>query len=397
MATEIKLPRLGQGMESGTIVKWLKSEGEAVEKGEPLYELDTDKVTQEVEADASGVLLKIAVAEGEVEVGKTIAVIGEQGEEVKVSENGAQQQVAKSEQRAEPAKSRDQVPGPVSSRDGGRIKASPLARRIARERGVDLAQIQGTGPDGRIVAEDVERAVTAPATAMPRDQVPGQVEIRQLSKVRKTIARRLTQAWEAPVFQLVVSADMTQALALVERLRELHPNERPTVTDVLTRVTATALMRHRDVNAHFVDDEIHVHPNANVGIAVAAPQGLIVPVIRAAERLSIAEIARARADLVQRTRDNKLKQDDLEGGTFTISNLGMFGIEQFVAVLNPPQVAILAVGASEERVVVRDGGFVAVPTMTMTLTCDHRAIDGAVGADFLRTLKQLVETPALAL
>jgi pyruvate dehydrogenase E2 component (dihydrolipoamide acetyltransferase) len=190
---------------------------------------------------------------------------------------------------------------------------------------------------------------------------------------------------------------MTQALALVERLRELHPDERPTVTDVLTRVTAAALVRHRDVNAHYVEGEIHIHPSANVGIAVAAPQGLIVPVIRNADRLSIAEIARARADLVQRTRDNKLKQDDLENGTFTISNLGMFGVEQFIAVLNPPQVAILAVGASEERVAVRDGAFTAVPLMTMTLTCDHRAIDGAVGADFLRTLKQLVESPALAL
>jgi len=381
-------------MESGTIVKWLKSEGETVEKGEPLYELDTDKVTQEVEADASGVLLKIAVPEGEVEVGKTIAVIGEQGEEVTVSENGAQ-----APEPAAPAKTdtvRGQTPAVSGKDDGGRIKASPLARRIARERGVDLAAIQGTGPDGRIVAEDVERAGTA-APAMPRDQVPGDVEIRQLSNVRKTIARRLTVAWEAPVFQLVVSADMTQALALVDRLRELHPDERPTVTDVLTRVTAAALMRHRDVNAHFIEGELHIHPSANVGIAVAAPQGLVVPVIRSAERLSVAEIARARADVVQRSRDNKLKQDDLEGGTFTISNLGMFGIEQFVAVLNPPQVAILAVGASQERVVVKDGSFVAVPTMTMTLTCDHRAIDGAVGADFLRTLKQLVESPALAL
>jgi pyruvate dehydrogenase E2 component (dihydrolipoamide acetyltransferase) len=162
-------------------------------------------------------------------------------------------------------------------------------------------------------------------------------------------------------------------------------------------VTAAALLRHPDVNAHFVDGEIRVFPNANVGIAVAAPQGLVVPVIRAAERLSVAEIAQARADAVQRARDNKLRAEDLEDGTFTISNLGMFGIEQFVAVLNPPQVAILAVGSAEDRVVVRADGFVAVPMMTMTLTCDHRAIDGAVGADFLRALKQLVEAPALAL
>jgi pyruvate dehydrogenase E2 component (dihydrolipoyllysine-residue acetyltransferase) len=398
MATEIKLPRLGQGMESGTIVKWLKSEGDDVKKGEPLYELDTDKVTQEVESDASGVLLKIAVQEGEVDVGRTIAVIGEQGEEVTVSENGKQatQTAEAPTDAARTDTSEGLSPAPVRTSDGGRMKASPLARRIARERGVDLAQIQGTGPEGRIVAEDVERADTA-APAPSRGLSPGQVQVRQLTSIRKTIARRLTQAWEAPVFQLVVSADMTESLALVARLRELHPDERPTVTDVLTRVTATALMRHSDVNAHYVNDEIHIHPSANVGIAVAAPQGLIVPVIRSAERLSIAEIAAARADLVGRTRDNKLKQDDLDGGTFTISNLGMFGVEQFIAVLNPPQVAILAVGASEERVVVEDGAFVARPLMTMTLTCDHRAIDGAVGADFLRTLKQLVESPALAL
>ena len=172
---------------------------------------------------------------------------------------------------------------------------------------------------------------------------------------------------------------------------------RPTITDVLTRVTASALIRHRDVNAHYVDDEIRVHPSANVGIAVAAPQGLVVPVIRGAERLTIAEIARVRGEVVQRARDNKLRQEDLQDGTFTISNLGMFGVEQFIAVLNPPQVAILAVGATKDRVVVRDGQFMAQPTMTMTLTCDHRAIDGAVGAQFLQTLAQYVEQPALAL
>src|SRR5436190_15883048 len=214
MATEIKLPRLGQGMESGTIVKWLKSEGEQVEKGEPLYELDTDKVTQEVEADASGVLLKIAVEEGEVEVGRTIAVIGEEGEEVSVSGNGAQPKEKqapkeKEERPAEADKSIVQDTGPVPTREGERIKASPLARRIARERGVDLAQLRGTGPDGRIVAEDVERAEPS-VKAAPGVQDTGQVEVRQLSSVRKTIARRLTEAWQAPVFQLTISADMTE-------------------------------------------------------------------------------------------------------------------------------------------------------------------------------------------
>jgi pyruvate dehydrogenase E2 component (dihydrolipoamide acetyltransferase) len=429
VATEIKLPRLGQGMEAGTIVKWLKSEGEQVEKGEPLYELDTDKVTQEVEADASGVLLKIAVQEGEVEVGKTIAVIGEEGEEVRAEspderpaespDGDSARSAAKVEERGEeegsPAPARDeerargreastnggaqQAPeAPAPTRDGGRIKASPLARRIARERGLDLRQLRGTGPEGRIVAEDVERAAAAGPPERGQAPLPvGEVEVRELSKVRKTIARRLTQAWQAPVFQLTVSVDMADAQQLVDELRELYPDERPTVTDVLTRLTASALMRHRDVNAHFVEDEIHVHPTANVGIAVAAPQGLVVPVIPSAERLTIAEIARLRAEVVGRARDNKLKQQDLEGGTFTISNLGMFGIEQFIAVLNPPQVAILAVGATEDRIVARDGAPAVRPTMTMTLTCDHRAIDGAVGAQFLQTLKQFVEQPALAL
>jgi pyruvate dehydrogenase E2 component (dihydrolipoamide acetyltransferase) len=424
MSTEIKLPRLGQGMESGTIVKWLKSEGEKVEKGEPLYELDTDKVTQEVEADASGFLLKIAVQEGEVEVGRTIAVIGEEGEEV--SADGDSPDGAAADREGEPEQeegsraptrdeereegrrasaetdgSRGQGRGPAPAGEASRIKASPLARRIARERGIDLGGLRGTGPDGRVVAEDVERAATAePAVSSAQGRGPfptGEVEVRQLSNVRRTIARRLTQAWQAPVFQLTVSVDMTQALALVTELRELEPDAKPTVTDVLTRVSASALMRHREVNAHYVDDEIHIHPSANVGIAVAAPQGLVVPVIRDAQVRTIAEIAQLRAEVVQRARDNKLKQEDLQDGTFTISNLGMFGVEQFIAVLNPPQVAILAVGSTEDRVVVRDGDLAAVPTMTMTLTCDHRAIDGAVGAAFLQTLKQYVERPALAL
>src|SRR5437016_1043448 len=289
MATEVKLPRLGQGMEAGTIVKWLKSEGEHVEKGEPLYELDTDKVTQEVEADFSGVLLKIALEEGEAPVGQTIAFIGEEGEELPAAEPAP----------AEPQKA-------AAPTNGGRIKASPLARRIARERGIDLAQLSGTGPEGRIVAEDVERAEARPAAAAA---VPaGEIESVPLTSIRKTIARRLTAAWQAPVFQLTVSADMTRANALVAKARELDPDVR-----------------------------------------------------------------------------------------VTLSDLGMYGVEQFVAVLNPPQAAILAVGATEDRVVAREGAAVILPMMTMTLTVDHRAVDGADAADFLRTVKAFVEDPALAL
>jgi pyruvate dehydrogenase E2 component (dihydrolipoamide acetyltransferase) len=384
-------------MEAGTIVRWLKSEGDAVEKGEPLYELDTDKVTQEVEADASGVLLKILAGEGEeIEVGKRIAVIGEEGEEVAADEAAPKTQ-EKAEEKEEAPKPEplpaERIEAPQEpSRANGRIKASPLARRIARERSIDLASLTGTGPDGRIVAEDVERAAAAPAYA-PAAAAPLEAEVVPLTSLRKTIARRLTEAWEAPAFQISMSADMTRAQELHDRLRE----QGVSVTDILTKLAAVALLRHRDVNAHFVDDELRIFPNAHIGLAVATERGLIVPVQREVERKSLVQIAAERKEIVQRTREGKLSQEELEGGTFTISNLGMYGVEIFTAVLNPPQAAILAVGAIEDKPVVEDGGFVARQLMAMTLTCDHRAVDGAKAAEFLRELKTLLEEPGLAL
>ena len=435
MAVEIKLPRLGQGMESGTIVKWLKGEGEPVKKREPLYELDTDKVTQEVEAEADGVLLKILVDSGEVEVGKTIAFIGKEGEDVpsgngKPAEQQEQQEQPETEDAAEAEDEPEQEGSSAEQMDDerdrgrqaaaataeaataavteapvrpdGRVKASPLARRLAREKGIDIAQLQGTGPEGRIVAEDVERGVVAAPKAAPAAAVAaaaGEVEEIELSSTRKTIARRLTEAWQAPVFQLTLSVDMTRSLELRERLvaRLQEGETKPTVGDLLTKVCAAALVRHPAVNAHFAGEKILRFPYAHVGIAVAAPNGLVVPVIRDADRRTIQEIAAARADVVGRARDGKLQRADLEGGTFTISNLGMFGIEQFIAVLNPPQAAILAVGSTEDKPVVRDGQVEVRPLMSMTITCDHRAIDGADGAVFLRTVKELLEEPALAL
>jgi len=387
-------------MESGTIVKWLKSEGDAVEKGEALYELDTDKVTQEVEAEASGVLLKIAVREGEVEVGKTIGFIGEQGEAVAAEEAPAkakEQPAADAPKQPEPAAEPEATPSNGST--NGRIKASPLARRIARERGIELAQIRGTGPEGRIVAEDVERAGTAqPSAPAPVSAAPsGEVESRPLSNVRKTIARRLTQAWTVPAFQLTVNVDMTRVNELVQGQRELNPDVRITVTDVLTKVCAQALRRHPDMNVQYADDALLAFPSADIGIAVAAPQGLVVPIVSGAERLTIAQIAQVRADLVGRARDAKLRSEDLDGGTFTISNLGMYDVDQFIAVLNPPQASILAVGATRDRVVPHDGELHVLPVMTMTLTCDHRAVDGATGAEFLRTIRSFLEDPGLGL
>jgi pyruvate dehydrogenase E2 component (dihydrolipoamide acetyltransferase) len=415
VSTEVKLPRLGQGMESGVVVRWLKQEGDHVSKGDPLYELDTEKVTQEVEAEADGVLAKIVVTEGEVEVGTTLAVIESDGAapsaEAPAEPEAAAAPEPAAEAPAEASAAPEQTPqapaepAPQAEARGDSrptpLKASPLARRIARERGVDLGSVRGTGPDGRILAEDVERAPTgAPAAAPGAPPAPAEeVEVVHLSSVRRTIAKRLTEAWTAPVFQLGVSADMAEALALRERLvdRLEEGDVKPTVNDLLVKLAAVSLSRHAPVNATFGGEEIQRHPTPHVGIAVAAPQGLVVPVIRDAGRLTVQEIARARADLVGRARDNKLTFADLEGGTFTISNLGMFGVEQFTAVLNPPQVAILAVGAVKDEAVVRDGDLDVAPIVHLVLTCDHRALDGADGASFLQTLVALIEQPTLAL
>jgi pyruvate dehydrogenase E2 component (dihydrolipoamide acetyltransferase) len=449
MATEVTLPRLGQGMESGTIVRWLKAEGDAVDRDEPLYELDTEKVTQEVEAGVTGVLLRILAPEGsEIEVGKPICVIGEAGEDIPAAsgdaageapaepdgsaggrapepgaadeglaasaeapapapeqEDGrkegreaaaaeaAAQEPAADGQAAEPARPAS-PPG-----DGERIKASPLARRIARERGIDLRRVTGTGPDGRIVAEDVERAAAAPPWEAKPVPLEAAAETVPLTSIRRTIARRLSEAWQAPHFAVALSADMRRTIELRERLVGLTPEgaPRPTYSDILTKLAALALLRHPDVNAHYDGSEIRRFRTANVGMAVAIPQGLVVPVIKGCESLSVPEIAAARADLVARTRSGDLKPDDLEGGTFTISNLGMYGIERFFAVLNPPQVAILAVGAIEDRVVAEDGQPVVRPRMEMTLSCDHRGLDGATASEFLGTLRSYLEEPGLAL
>ncbi len=399
MATEVRLPRLGQGMEAGTIVRWLKAEGEPVRKGEPLYELDTDKVTQEVEAEASGTLLAILVREGEAAVGTLVAQIGAEGE----AAPAASEPLAE-EPKQEPMPPPDSASPPSREPDmeprAARVKASPLARRLARERGVELTGVSGTGPEGRVVAEDVARAAAGPRPAAAPVFAPAaEAEVIPLSQTRKTIARRLTEAWQAPVFQLSATADMTRALALREHLvaRTAEGAIKPTVNDVLIKLAAGALVRHPAVNAHFVGEAIHRFRSAHVGIAVAAPNGLVVPVVRDADRRPLAEIAAVRADLVARARAGKLSLADLADGTFTISNLGMFGVEEFTAVLNPPQAAILAVGSIAERPVVVAGQLAVRPLLHMTLTCDHRAIDGADGAEFLRTLRELLEEPGLAL
>jgi pyruvate dehydrogenase E2 component (dihydrolipoamide acetyltransferase) len=404
VASPVKLPRLGQGMESGTVVKWLKAEGDTVERGDLLYELDTEKVTQEIEAEADGVLLKIAVPEGEAAVGTTLAFIGEPGEAVEMPDAAEPEPERERERVVQEDVQPVEAPAPPPPAEtapegqmGGRVKASPLARRLARERGIDLASVAGTGPDRRVVAEDVERGAVAPTPAPAVPIAPAETERVELTSIRRTIARRLTEAWQIPVFQLQASVDMTRATALIDERRRLDPDVRITLTDVMTKACATALMRHGDVNAQFSGDAILRFATVNMGIAVATPRGLFVPVIRSAERLQLAEIAAARADLVERARDGRLKQEDIDDGTFTISNLGMYRVERFTAVLNPPQAAILAVGAVEDRAVPVDGEVVVRSMTTVIGTFDHRAVDGAPAAAFLDTVKALLEEPALAL
>ena len=444
MANEIKLPRLAQGMETGTVLRWLKNEGERVKQGELLYELDTEKVTQEIEAPSSGVLLRIAVSEGEAPVGAILAYIGEEGEELPAAAAPAEasaeapsetvasasplEAAASAPTPAAPADSiKAAVPG--SGRDegasiiGGRVKASPLARRVAKALGVELAGLPGTGPEGRIVAEDVERIAEsvggvsktegesgsasvaekpAPRTAALapiREIAPGSIERVPLTNIRKTIVRRVTEAWQAPAFQVSLSADMSEAIAmrarLVERVRV--GEQSVSVADFLTKACAQALVRHPELNALWKGEEIELHGSVDISIATSTAAGLVAPVIRACEQRTLSELAAARTDLVARAQGGSLTLTELEGGTFTISNLGTYDIEQFTAVLNPPQVAIIAVGRAIERPIAVDGEIEIAPILTLTLTCDHRAVDGSTAAEFLATVRDYLEEPGLML
>ncbi|MBC7461313.1 MAG: 2-oxo acid dehydrogenase subunit E2, partial [Thermoleophilia bacterium] len=413
-----KLPRLGQGMDEGKVLQWLKAEGDSVAKGEDLYEVEAEKVNVEVEAPADGVVLKVLVGGGEtVAIGTTLAWIGAKGEAI--PEGDAPSDDAPTAAAPAPAAAQAltpvaasapvAAPAPVAAaapaQTDTRVKASPLARRIASERGIALDGVTGTGPDGRIVARDIEGAQVPAAAAAPQTarapvassaglEGPG-VERVELTSMRRTIARRLTEAWAAPAFYLTRDIDMTAANELRARmLTSVREGEtRPTVSDILTKAAAVALRKHRDMNSHFVGDAILTFSDVHVGMAVATPAGLVVPVIRDAHMKTVKEIAADRSALVKKARDGRLHPTEFEGGTFTISNLGMMGIDEFTAVLNPPAAAILSVGRTADRAVVVDRRVVIRPIMTITLGCDHRAVDGAVGAAFLQTLAQHLEDP----
>ena len=409
MAHVIEMPKLSDTMEEGAIARWLKKEGEKVKEGEPLVEIETDKATQEYEAPEGGVLLKLLVQPGKAVALRTpIAVIGAAGEAVDLSSLLGASKGATTKAAAPAAVAAAPVPTVASPVKGvpvgdSRLRSSPLARKVAAERGLDLAAISGSGPAGRIVLRDLEHAVPSAGEAVHGGSaLPSRGATSEpLSMMRKTIAKRLAAAKnDAPHFYLTVSADVGR----LESWRKAMNDEaaaakaadlaKVSLNDLVIMAVARALRLHKSVNSSWQGDSILVHHDVHVAMAVALPSGLVTPVIRNTDALGARAIAERSRKLAQLAKDGKLGNDDFAGGTFTISNLGMFGIEDFTAIINPPQAAILAVGAAVPTPWVNAAGAVVVqPRMKMTLSCDHRVVDGAMGAQFLRTLVTYLEDP----
>ncbi|HEY3208924.1 MAG TPA: dihydrolipoamide acetyltransferase family protein [Actinomycetota bacterium] len=391
MVTELVMPALGVAQETGKLLRWLKAEGEEVAAGEPVMEIETDKVTVEIEAPAAGTLAHVRASEGEeVPVGQVVAVILAPGE----SGSGASSSEAVGPRIAEATRG----DGSQGARaPGGQILASPLARRRAREAGIDLSALAGTGPQGAITQADVEAALAEqdeprPAErAMEAESRPEAAPV-EVSQVWRRMAERTTASWTTtPHFYLQREALTDQLLDRRQAL--LQSGRKVTVTDFLVKLVATALAEHPEMNTSWEGQGLVRHRDVNVGMAVATDAGLFVPVIPHADALTVGEIAARRRDLVARAQEGALRLEDVQGGTFTVSNLGMFGVDAFTAVINRPQTAILAVGRVTHRVVAVDGRPEVRPTVFLTLGCDHRAVDGARGARFLGELVSLIEKP----
>ncbi|HET8616353.1 MAG TPA: dihydrolipoamide acetyltransferase family protein [Actinomycetales bacterium] len=433
--SDVLMPRLSDTMEEGVLSLWLKHEGDSVSKGDALAEIETDKATMELEAYEDGVLEQVLVPEGTtVAIGGRLAVIGDgSGSGSRATAGGPPAQTgatpqptaAETSSSTAPSSPTSDVATPLgaTAAPGGQLRTSPLARRIAKEHGIDLAQVSGTGPGGRIVRADVEAAVqqgrrapqpaggtkgapaapgTAPSAtvAAPVAQPLPDDEVVPLTAVRRITAERLTQSAAAPQFYLTAVVEADRLLALRKDVNAGLASRstdgaavKVSVTDLLVRVCALVLRQHPEVNASWGGDAILRHRRVNVGVAVAMDDGLIVPVVHDADTLPLADIAARTRDLAERARAGRLKPDEFSGGTFTISNLGMYGIDHFTAVVNPPEAAILAVGAGTQEPVVRDGEVVVRTIIKLTLTSDHRVLDGATSAAFLRDLKAALENP----
>ena len=410
MATKVHMEALSPTMEEGRLVKWTKKEGDAVKSGETLAEVETDKAVMELVARADGQLLKVVVQEGTtVPVGNVVAWIGKPGEKVDGAAAAApappQPKAAAPAPQAAPAPSPTRTapaPVPAAPADATRVKASPLARRIAQDAGVDLKLVQGSGPGGRVIKRDVEGGATrtlaaaSPAPSAKR-QTPGvPYEDVPLTQIRKTIAKRLAASiGPVPHFFLTSEIDMERAADAREAINKQLGEQGGKISfnDIIIKAVALALMQHRACNAWFQDDHIRYWNEVHVGMAVAIEDGLITPVIRNADQKSLREISAESRELAARARNRRLKPEEYTGGTFSVSNLGMFDIEHFTAVINPPEAGIIAIGSIVPQAV-PDGERVTVRRrMKLTMSCDHRVIDGATGAAFLRTLKQMLENP----
>ena len=414
MATNVYMEALSPTMEEGRVAKWHKREGDAVKTGETLAEVETDKAVMDLVARADGVLRQVAVAEGQtVPVGSVVAVIAAPGETVGAAPASAPRTAAVASGSGKRETGNVAVataPAPVTvtplpsapPTDATRVKASPLARRIAKEAGVDLKLVTGSGPGGRVVKKDLERApATAPAATFPVSRVPfpdrsgAPYADVPLTQIRKTIAKRLaTSLGPIPHFFLTSEVDMERAAEAREALnKQLGDRGKVSFNDIVIKATALALIKHRACNAWFQEDHIRYWNEVHIGMAVAVEDGLITPVIRNADVKSLAEIGREAKELADKARSRRLQPSEYTGATFSVSNLGMFDIDQFTAVINPPEAGIIAVGSIVQKPVVLDGQVTGRRRMRLTMSCDHRVIDGATGAAFLQTLKQMLENP----
>jgi pyruvate dehydrogenase E2 component (dihydrolipoamide acetyltransferase) len=413
MATRITMPKLSDTMEEGVILKWLRKEGEKVKQGEVLVEIESDKADMELEAYDTGVLRKIVVPEGgKAPIGALIGVIGEPSEDISalLSPAAASKRAVPETQKAPIAASKQAAPptpqpgasarpslSPPSRPTDGRTKASPLARRLASENNIDLARISGSGPQGRVIKRDIEGALMSGVGTTARTThpiVPGTSADVELSLIRKTIAKRMTESKQtAPHFYVTVEIEMEPAMAFRDQINNVT-QIKLSFTDIIIKAAAAALMQHPQVNASYLGDKTRQYHYAHIGVAVALEDGLVTPIVRNCEQKSILQINEELRDLAERARTRKLKPEEYTGGTFTISNLGMYGVEEFVAIINPPEGAILAVGTIVEKAVVKGGQVAVGHAMKATLSADHRIIDGVIAARFLQDFKTILENPA---
>jgi pyruvate dehydrogenase E2 component (dihydrolipoamide acetyltransferase) len=365
------MPRLSLTMKTGSVIQWFKKEGEHVEKGEPLVEVLSDKVTYDVEAPASGVLKRILAEEGnDFPVDTTLGLLTAPGEELPDTEIEIYQVPTAEHEVQEPPTS----PKEIAPQAETRVVASPAAKKTAKEHNIDLALIQGTGPEGRIVKEDVESFVQRSEHRVVKEEIP-------LAGIRRITAERVTASFQtAPHSFLVMDVDMTKALRLREKTKSSY-------TAILVHAVVKALLKHPRVNASLVDGKIRVYVDINVGIAVSTPQGLVVPVIKKAQEKTLAELTSQLRDLVRKAREGSLSKEQMEEGTFTVTNLGMYDVDLFIPIINPPEAAILAAGRIVEKPIVAGGSMIAKPIMTLTLAYDHRILDGAPAALFLKEIK----------